>query len=313
MGRWLKRVFDGGADQVEDDAASGMPIPTPPAPAEPGTGDPQILIGSADGIAEPRLPRARPGSEVELALAELRPAADSAAGDQPLATLAFAPLPRTRPDATMLAASLRGEGPEGSPLAVGADDAIAALTALAPAEPEAPAAEQAPDSPVQLAFAAAGDATPTSEADRAIIAAFAASAGAPETPPTTVVASREPSLQEQASAIGVIFAAADLVSTANAAASPQPEAAVEHTPAYEGDQEEMLELIATPAATDDTGAELAMPVPGEASLYAAPDAATATEGLSGEPELPVDHFTTAEAKEPESSGFFAKLFSGLVN
>ena len=31
VGRWLKRVFDGGADQVEDDAASGMPIPTPPA------------------------------------------------------------------------------------------------------------------------------------------------------------------------------------------------------------------------------------------------------------------------------------------
>ena len=248
-----------------------------------------------------------------MALAELRPAADSAGGVQPPATLAFAPLPRTRPDATMLAASLRGEGPEGSPLAVGADDAIAALTALAPAEQDAPAAEQAPDSPVQLAFAAAGDAAPTSEADRAIIAAFAASAGVPETPPTTVVASREPSLQEQASAIGVIFAAADLVSTANAAASPLPEAAVERAPAYEGDREEMLELIATPAATDDTGAELAMPVPGEANLYAAPDAATATEGLNGEPELPVDHFTTAEAEETGSSGFFAKLFSGLVN
>ncbi len=317
VGRWLKNVFDGGADQVEDDAANGLPIPTPPGPVEPGPGNPQILIGSAEPVAEPRLPRARPGSEMETALAELRPAADATRDDQILATLAFAPLPRTRPDPAMLAASLDGQEPRESPLVVEAEDAIAALTALAPPEANVTPAPQTADSPVQLAFAAAGNAIPTSEADRAIIAAFAASAGAPAASVTApaAVAAAQPAPQEQAGAIGVIFAAADLVSTASAAAAPLPEAApVERTPTYDGDQAEMLELIATPAANkEDVGAELAMPVPGEANLYAAPDAAISVEGLNGEPELPVDRFATAKAQEAGSSSFFAQLFSGLVN
>jgi uncharacterized protein YcbK (DUF882 family) len=321
VGRWLKRVFDGGADEMEDDVASGLPIPTAPQPLAPAVADPQILMGALDGGIEPRLPRARPGSDVELALAELRPTTDVPAQDFAAATLAFAPLPRTRPDPTMLAESLDPVASDAPALDAPAEDAIAAfLSTQEPAPPAAPivatpARDTAIDA-VQLAFAAAEETVGVSPADNAIIAGFAAnSQAAPPAQPQQAaplqVAAVDAGGANDSGPIGVIFAAADLVSSASAATAPIPDVA-QPASGYSDDANDMLDLVAAPESRDEGVTELAMPMPeGAPGLYA-PAATMKVEGLDGGSALPADRFAAVAPQPDKSEGFFSKLFLSLV-
>lgn len=320
VGGWLKRVFDGGADQVEDDAAAGLPIPTPPQPA-PVAAEPEILVGALENGVDARLPRARPGSDVETALAELRPTADPQV--QNLATLAFAPLPRTRPDPTMLAESLSSGESSLQALNPPGEDAIAAflntqeplpapepvreVASAAPPAAEGPAADY---DPVQLAFAAAEESRSASPADSAIIAAFAAGVHSPANsgqPAAQAAANAKASAPapDEPGPIGVIFAATDLVSSASAAPSPSSE--VDY-----GEAGDLLALATMPETQGQDAAALSMPTPeGAPGLYAHA-ATTKVEGLDGGPALPVDRFATASAEKTGSEGFFSKLFLSLV-
>lgn len=156
VGGWLKRVFDGGADEAEDTETAAAPAPVAPppavpptaapavedpaAPVEPATGDPTVLIAAAEDGSEPRVPRARPATESELMLASIAPdlppgnAAAPAAVALPSATAAealpAAPASRGRPDSVLLAETLAESGAETAALAVEPEDVIAALTAL---------------------------------------------------------------------------------------------------------------------------------------------------------------------------------------
>ena len=225
VGGWLKRVFDGGADEAEDNEATGTAAPPPraatpprreepartasparppaaarseppalapatppartPVPAappavpleEPAIGEPTTLIAAVEPGLDPRLPRSRPApaSDTMLAALPTEPADTAAADEFVVATLAFAPLPRSRPDSVLLADSLRGT--DGA-LSVKAEDAIAALTARAEETARATTAPPEPmrgTSGIQVAFAPAQpNAAEPSAADRAILAGFAA-------------------------------------------------------------------------------------------------------------------------------------------
>ena len=183
---WLKRLFDGGADQAEDDGAATAAAPAPRKPAEaapatpaaapvpaapsepaaPATGDPQVLIAAADNPAEPRLPKARPAAETDqmLASAPALAAEDGVA----VASLAFVPPPpRSRPDQALLVGTLRTANPDA--LAVAADDAIAAVALQAGAT-----APQESAVPAQVAYAEGTGDSALSDADRAILAGFSA-------------------------------------------------------------------------------------------------------------------------------------------
>lgn len=182
MGGWLKRVFDGGADQAEDAEIAGgaagtgaAPAALPPASTAPAaapaslpvpfeeTGDPTSLIASLEGADQSRLPRPRPGSEPEVQVAAIIPetiaAAGAAAPLDEVAAIDVPPVPRSRPDSVLLSGTLEDDGLR--TLEVETEDAIAALAVLsgapASAEPESvssPApvvlALAAPDSPPQL-------------------------------------------------------------------------------------------------------------------------------------------------------------------
>lgn len=264
---WLKRVFDGGADQAEDNAvdtaaapapapapepapaAQPMPLPGEPAPL-PATGDPQMLIAAAEEAMDARLPKARPQSQSDMMLASISTdvAPETAVAPEDtgaLASLAFAPAPapRPRPDSGLLAASLEdSEGP--AALAVGEEDAIAALAARSE-EPllamsngasdaafQAPAPAPAPAAPVP---AAAGEAPagPANEGERSTGLDAANSLAASN--PANAAAHRP---------VALAFAAADLpLADQPAAPAPAPAAMDREPPAAtKGDRIQLAAL-----------------------------------------------------------------------
>ena len=203
VGGWLKRVFDGGADEAEDTetAAAPAPAPTalppaaapsveePTAPVEPATGDATVLIAAAENASEPRVPRARPATESELMLASTSPdlppgnaaavVAAQTGGTIP-ENLPAAPAPRGRPDSVLLAETLDATGAETATLAVEPEDVIAALAALSdvPAPPPAIAAPAPLPAAVQVARAVPAPVVPPPAAAKPSAADLAAAAGA---------------------------------------------------------------------------------------------------------------------------------------
>ena len=190
-----------------------------------------------------------------------------------------------------LAASL-SDAHADAPLPV-AGDAFSALTA----SPQMPGRFTVQtDDPVARAFAAADAATTLpSEDDRAAILAFATmrtQASAPRPSAASAAATRQP----QPSGAGIVLAP-------------------DGVPSYSADQDAMRGLITTPAAYDPQLARLAMPVPSQSApeLFQAPQAAADVSVLGADPDLPVDHFETAESREaPDERGFFIRLFASLI-
>jgi uncharacterized protein YcbK (DUF882 family) len=305
---WLARVFPGGPDQEEDDAASGTPTAATPAPAAaPATGDPEILVATGAEDLDVQLPRLRPVSETEAALAELRPATTTTEADTAtITTLAAAITPRARPDLETLSESL--DDPAAPSLSINAEDAIAALARDAAAA--LPADNS--DARIEVAFATAEP----SEADRAILEAFATIGDLAEAPaplpaplptapasaatehPAAVAAAALP--EEEAPALQIVNPAQILIASAHAA-----------EPSYREDSDELQQLISTPATYDPALAQLAMPQPGaDANLYAPPEAVTLQAAST--PNLPSDGFEQAGKANSGGSSFFSRLFAGLL-
>ena len=312
---WLKRVFGGGADQAEDDAASGTPT-LAETPVAPDVIEPQLAAAAPAELAEPRTPRVRPGSATGITLAGLPPAAADEPPAEVMPTLAFAPLPRTRPDPGLLAGSL-GAG-AGAPLAVASEDALAALAVLA-GGPVSPQPERNTEPEVQVAYAPpAGDGTRLSHADRAILAGFAA-IGEAEYPPANDAAPVPPAAapapdgtrtaaeDEDALRLALARDAARIVS----AAASGGQIVVVPSPRNEQDGAGGADrLLTTPAAQDPRFARFDMPEPEAVrDLYAAPTMAYEVPGAS----TPADGFQTAAFTPPaDEKSFFARLFASLV-
>jgi uncharacterized protein YcbK (DUF882 family) len=314
VGSWLRRVFPGdGETQTSEPATSS---------------DETQLAAATDTDLDTRVPRARPRSELDVAAAEGLPRPTAVAPDdaEMVATLAFAPLPRTRPDPVFLATSL--DEPRGTreALPVGSD-AIAALASAS----EEPVSTRAPASgdPIEIAFAALEDSPELpSEEDRAVIAAFAA---------MRAQASSEDGSVPAAATEGIVIAMAQHeprpATTAGAVQNAVPPAqsaartgtggpaegivlSAEDLPSYHADQDAIRGLITTPASYDPQLAQLEMPTPEtSAAIYQAPAGAEAVAGLASEPSPPVNRFAAAAdapAAPVEEQSFFVRLFASLI-
>ena len=346
VGGWLKRVFDGGADEAEDNAEAGVaakpaaPAETPAPstePVEPVAGEPTILIAASEPATEPRLPRARPGEQL-LALATEPGGAPEQLGTTAETAWSFAPLPKSRPDSAVLAASLGSAEAGPAALAIDAGDAIAALAGRAGES----SATEAVDADTRIAAAlgtpAAAPALP-SAADSAIIAGFSAIEDEPAPVPSalTALAAAAALGEVKASApmprarpVVLAFAGIGLPSAPAPEAAPAPATAapivqeasvaaaatVSPEPAYDGDAAALIELIATPAAHDASYARFEMPQPaGAADLFAVPDSAAAIVSGASDPQPPTDRFELSRTDtnmEPAQESFFSRLFANLV-
>jgi uncharacterized protein YcbK (DUF882 family) len=314
VGVWLRRVFPGEGDG--ETATSDTPT------SEPSPSSETQLAATTDGDLDSRMPRARPSSELEVATAEATALPD----DTSDATLAFAPLPRTRPDPVFLAASLGETQATDEALPVGGD----AIAALASASDEPlPASGAAAGDPIEIAFAALeqSPALP-SEEDRAVIAAFAAMRARTSSGDGHVLAAADDRIvvamaDDEPRPVSIAAASQSPLPSADAAAETGtggPAAGIvlapDNLPRYRTDQDALRGLITTPASYDPQFAHLEMPAPAaNAAIYQAPDGAEAISGLSNEPSPPVNRFAaTARAAEPpaEEQGFFVRLFASLI-
>jgi hypothetical protein len=371
-GNWLKRVFSGGADEAEDAEATAAapapaaPVTQPAAPAvqppaappqapagqpvpaiEPAAGEPEVLIAAQDAPLDARLPRARPGSIAETMVASLAPQlAPAPAGTQ--ATPAEIPVPRSRPDAQLLAQTLDPAKASPAPLAVNPDDAIALLSLAAEPEP-------APAAPVEVAaLTPESGKAPASEADLAAIDAFTAIDGATSQTPGTPDGASVPRPRPLALAFaGSGLPPADVAVPAAVAAKPTPAsvaaaevpapaakgnrvaavvAAKTAEPVYDADQDPLRNLLdepapevaqpapASPAAPDVTPtvarkgdfAGFAMPQPDATpELFKVPASAQSV-APGPTPALPTDRFQpTAAAEPPAEESFFSRLFASV--
>ena len=283
---WLARVLPGGrsGNQAENAAVPETDLAAPPA----------TPFADEPIMADARPPRPRPATEAEIARAAGGNALPTPAGVAPadsdaLATLAYAPLPRSRPDATFLAASLNAAEIGQLPYA---DDAIGQLMAR---QDNAAVDGAAGGDPIDLAFAALADAPELLSAeDSAVIAAFAAM---------------------RAAETGMVVAAATASEIAGAEPTGGVVLAPDELPGYRDDQDALRRLIATPTAYDPQFAQLSMPVPADGgSVYDVPEAAAdVVADLSGEAQPPINRFTTAETgAATQEQSFFAKLFASLI-
>jgi len=360
-GNWLKRVFSGGADEAQDNETAGAtkaPAPAPAAPAaapapvapeapvgEPPIGEPQILVAEADSALETRLPQPRPSTPSELVLAalppEAAPARIAAEDAEALGSLGDAPLPRSRPDASLLADSLSGGEALGT-LAVAEEDAIAALAARAdaalPVAPAAPAPLEVALLPAQSV--AQPEAPGKPDALRAIEVATGPAGPVAETEGTAGVPLPRPRPVELAFAGSGLPAAEPLAPKAPPRQAAAPAAAPRVEPAV------AAVAAATPPAADDlgdrvdpvvmqrltaaavrrargsAGSGMVMPDPaGAQGFFAAPANADAV-GMP-DPMLPAARFKPARADAaapPEASqpgtqaeeSFFSRLFASLA-
>lgn len=304
---WLKRVLPtrpSGAEQAGSDVAAApeaAPEETDVAAADTTSDTTSDTSSDDDEAVDARLPRARPAHATELAMADPAPVpAPPVAAPAPrqMASLAFAPLPRTRPDPQFLAGSLSDDSSMSAPaLALDADDAIAALVGRTPAA-DGGRADPAKGR-VALAFAAAEQqvVVPTARDSAALAQLAAARAGsaAPKAQPRMIVAAAMPSPAPRPAG-GVILASSE-------AATPAP--------SYRADEGGMQRLIQPPAAYDRSEATLSMPEPTSGTLIA-PVAASTVAATQGAPTLPVDRFASAADVGGRKPGFFARLFASLI-
>jgi uncharacterized protein YcbK (DUF882 family) len=270
---WLARVFKDDEEQADE-----------AAPPEPTAASVEVAAVEADP-ADARVPRARPADEATAGgPAEVVVASVDAGVAAMLVMPAMATL---------------------NPEELGIGE-----RALPPQETEGAIAKvvEQEDSadPVELAYAAPEPTVEVSDADRAILEAFAVlDRSAAEAPDPALVAAltREasaaiateetfPGAEDMDYGPGVVVAAGDLHS-------------------YEGDEDILLDLIEAAAPADPRASGFEMPKPGDSeALFVAPEAASDVADLRGEAALPVDRFTT---KQPESDqGFFTKLFASLI-
>ncbi len=319
---WLRRVFP-GEGQEEDDVATAAPAQAP------ATGEPQLLTAALEDDSAPRPPRARPASAMETPVADLGAATIVAAADaEAMESLVVPPLPRTRPDPTILADSLR-HFDDAASLEVGAEDAIAALTTRVDQELPTPAAAD-PARPVELAFAALPELPPEpSPADRAILAAFAAldepgairNADATLTAAVTRRANDASPPQQPSPALALAYAGSDLLSSALVqpaaaetvvASGPGIVLAPIDLASYDGDEPALVDLIVSPEGSDPGVGQLAMPKPAS-ELYVAPEGASEVADLRGRSGPPVDRYALGRSDGmPSEQGFFSKLFASLI-
>lgn len=364
-GGWLKRVFGSGKpnpstpvpNAPSPSAVASAAVPTPsavarsapvelpvaPAPAAvPKAAETSVAVAMADAPADPRLPRARPtiGAEPEVAPTDIAsgepeaPAAEAhpTEGDA-VASLAFAPLPRTRPDPTLLVDSLQARASAPTALSVGAEDALAALAARSGSGvPSAPA-----DAPVAVAYAETPPA-PALEPDAGDRAGTSAPQIASRPPPTLpptprprplALASLDPALAwpKATQAVPRVQAAP--------AAVPAPKLAltsgsgqgtmrsgkgdrlsashVAPKAVANADQAALRAAVAEARGQAFTG--FAMPQPaGVAALFSVPrsaaDVATASASL---PPLPIGRLALAEGQAASGQqSFFSRLFASLT-
>ena len=318
---WLKRVFP-GEGQEDNDLAEAAPATGAAAPA---IEDPQLLLTSAEDGTDPRMPRSRPISAEETVAVAESPGTIETAGAEAMASLSIPPLPRTRPDATLLVASLGPEDAAAKPLTVDSEDAIAALAARVDNLPVTVATD--PSGPIDLAFAAAAEPPPPSSADRAILAAFSAldqaviheadavlMAAVIRRATDTNPPAAEPVEQQIALAVNtdVQPAAIQPIAVDDLETGPGIVLAPDETAAYVEDADALVGLIETPRSPQVEADTLAMPTP-ESELYVAPEAASEVADLRGVSGPPVDRYVRRDSGTGnEQQGFFSKLFASLI-
>ncbi len=312
VGAWLKRVLPGGGNDNQEDTADEAPAAGGQMVA---TADDTTDDDASGDEAEARTPRPRPDAGIAVASVETAPSGSAVApGDADMiATLAFAPLPKTRPDPMFLASSL-GSAQDGARLPVAGNAFV----------PPAPAAPEADDDPITLAFAAAEENTELpSEEDAAVITAFAALRSAAEQNRMDLASADEAdTTTEEASDMGarpIIVAAAmggPPIPASAAGEVPGIVLAYDQAPVYDADQDAIHRLIAQPApASDGQFSQLAMPVPADGSaIYQAPDTAEAVTAMNDSSNLPAAHFAGGEPRQQgaQRPGFFMRLFASLI-
>jgi uncharacterized protein YcbK (DUF882 family) len=332
-GGWLSRVFGNAGDAEDVQPATTAVASRAPAPAAsqtpvpPAAAEPQMLVALPE-IVEPRTPRARPSTGVEMMVAQAAadlPAAVVEPDDRlAMASIADIPLPRSRPDAALLADSLASEA---SGLAVGTEDALAILAARAQ-ENLAAAAQDAGEAALELALVSQESETVLpSAADSAVLAGFAvleeptaATSGNDSALAAANALSAEGYFTPHPRPMTLAFAGAGLpTSELPAGFAPAPAPAASPTPVqpaapeadYDADSDTLRLLIGTPATQDEEFARFAMPQPaGAPGLFTAPESVSAVTDLSGTLKLPIDRFEVAGIPAQES--FFSRLFASLV-
>ncbi len=307
---WLKHVFTGNDqsdDQGDDDTADQTPQPQP--------AHQNVVLASAEtdptnaDSTDARVPRARPAAETDAA-AEPQPVVVASA-DAGVTDMLVLP---ALGDGSGMALNPEdfGIGAQTIRVRASSQDAIAGL--LSPQDAAQPAR---PPKPVQLAYAPTADEpSAVSDADRAILAAFAAvdrsDAGNPPDPMLVAALTREArggSLTAERPTV-----VADNTQGGTAGRAPGVVVAASDLPAYDGDEDELLDLIDAAQPADPQVANLAMPKPAAAGgLFVAPGAASEVADLRGEAGPPVNRFTPAvQARRKDNQGFFTKLFASLI-
>jgi len=308
---WLRRVFPGKSkDEAVATAAPATAPAAAAADATPAADQPEEVAAVADDENAPRTPRARPALAAEtpvetsggdIVLASVEPTALDATG--------AAPPPRARP----IEAEVR---------TVSGEDAIALLTARI--NEESPVSTGQSSAPIDMAFVAAAESPQSSEADRAILAAFAtlrSSDAVHEADPALVAALTRLSTDADPSAEELPRLRIALADTATAA-EPQPTPQPAEEPqgivlapaepaSYGGDEPELVKLIEAPRTPEAIAASLAMPVPGS-GFYAAPEEASEVADLRGRSGPPVDQFARSGEPPAAEKSFFTRLFASLV-
>jgi uncharacterized protein YcbK (DUF882 family) len=300
---WLSRVFTGRKKDTDEAVGSAET----PAARSFVVGEPTVLVattGLSDVLIEPQLPRARPATDAATAIAALIPATTVTQPPEfgAIATLAFAPLPRSRPEAAALAETLVAADPSASPLLVDEADMLVALIANGDSA-EVPRF----DPPSSTPTGAPSQSAEISNADRMILAAFAAIEGTPPTAPSARLKTLTADVKPVTPAVEQASATPPLSEPA-----PSPFVPPMPSPSPEPAQTAASDIVATPATYDEEFTQLAMPDPTGPGIYAQPVVAAASE-LSGGPAIPIDHFgPTRSNRESDRGSFLSKLFTSLI-
>ncbi len=299
---WLTRVFasndqngasdqTGTGDQADEDVADASSALDQTQGSTAGD-QPQVDLASAE-VTDSRIPRPRPASQMEVALAALHPA-DQETG----VTLETPALPHARP-------TLFPNGLGNQPAT--AEDAIAALTARM--DTFGPLSGGTASTPsTELAYASLQPTFP-SEADRAILTAFAAaddgSVGKADPALVAAIRARAGVAPTREEAAPIVIAANDTGTGANQGAVLLPAGISPQ------DEDSLADLIHTPAATNSDEAQLAMPSP-QSTLYDVPEGAAQVADLRGDSGPPVDRFSRTPAHGDANQGFFSRLIATLI-
>jgi hypothetical protein len=180
--------------------------------------------------------------------------------------------------------------------------------------------------PIALAFAAASDAPQPSEADRAILTAFAAlnhsdavrNADPALTAAVTRLASGEAPQPQPLPKLALSYAGSALLPAAHAEPAPaatvvEPSGVViapAESLSYGGDAPVLVHLIETPETSGPNAGQFAMPTPAS-EFYVAPEGASEVADLGGRLGPPTERFEPKSEAAGDQS-FFTRLFASLV-